>query len=180
MLSWFSPSQIPSGYEHPLVSRGRQTTARGGCIVSHWHDEISMANSNFGISKLNKKNDRPSRYENVIERKIHAETEQKRGSENEDQEKTRIWRRFRNYSKVQDEQSVVPSLWRNTRKDGMMPEARIQWSTANCNVIGAHPRALLLFSEYLDDFWPSRYPFKSLLIQYNVFQLNTFLDLRSM
>ena len=58
---WPSVSPIPPGYKHHLVCRGRQTTARGGCNVSHWHDEISMKNSKCPLSKLYKKEGRPSR-----------------------------------------------------------------------------------------------------------------------
>ena len=85
------------------------------------------------------------------EKRKHAETQQKRETEKEDQKKVRVWRRIRKYSKKQDEQSVVPFLWKDTQKDGMMPEARTQGSTQNFNLIGAYPRTLLLFSEYLDD-----------------------------
>ena len=48
-------SQVPSGCKHPLVWGGRQTTARGGCNVSHWHGKISMENSKCAISKLHSK-----------------------------------------------------------------------------------------------------------------------------
>ena len=53
--------------------------------------------------------------------------------------------KLKNAKKEQDEQSVVSSLWRSTRKDGVMPEGRCRKSTTNCNVIGAYRRALLLF-----------------------------------
>ena len=37
---------------------------------------------------------------------------------------------------------------------------RPDWSpTLNCNVIGAYPRVLLPFTEYLDDVWPTRSSF---------------------
>ena len=44
-------SQLPSGYEHPLGCRGRQTTAQGGCNVHHKHDKISMKISKCAMSK---------------------------------------------------------------------------------------------------------------------------------
>ena len=37
---------------------------------------------------------------------------------------TNMEKNQRKYPKEQDEQSVVPSLWKNTRKNGVMPEAR--------------------------------------------------------
>ena len=77
MSSRFS-SQLPSGYDHPLVCRGRQTTARGGCNASHRHDKISMKVSKCAISKQHNQNGRPSRYQDVNERKKCVKAEQKR------------------------------------------------------------------------------------------------------
>ena len=53
--------------------------------------------------------------------------------------------------KKQADRSVVPSLRKSAQRRSMMPEARNRWTTTNCNVIGAYPRALLLSSEYLDN-----------------------------
>ena len=71
-------SQLPSGYDNPLVCRGRQTTARGGCNVIQRHDKISMKISKCAISKQHIQNGRPSRYQDVNERKKSAKLEQKR------------------------------------------------------------------------------------------------------
>ena len=54
----------------------------------------------------------------------------------------------RNAKKKQDERSVVSSLWRSNRKGGVVLEGRCRESTTNCIVIGAYPRAFLLFVHY--------------------------------
>ena len=82
------------------------------------------------------------------EKRKHAETERRREHVKNIEKKQECEEKSRTAEKKQDERSVVSSLCRSIRKDGVVPEGKCRESTTNCNVIGAYPCALLLFLHY--------------------------------
>ena len=121
------------------------TTKETQCNVSHSHDKISIENS-CAISKLYKKDDRPSRC-GKMNKKRKPRGDRAKKNDRRKRRSEKMETNARKNEKMTQNKRNVPFL--RVRALRIIPEAKLTINL-NCNAVGAYPRALSLFKECLD------------------------------